>query len=431
MHDRFGRDDYFSQVCQPPMINIAVESLSIAELVRRLFIDQKVRAYCKYRLAASQRLESIDCAAERISMKYDMPERLRRQLDGTVKRSCLYCSNAVGSTEHVLPAAFGYFRNAPMLPDRLCSNCNNNRLGVLDEQLARCGVEGFFRKYYGVVGRKEHDSVNPFMRGSAGGKRIEARTFDPVAGREVSVEIGRGQATQLCAISFIEKESRKVLHDIPLNPKMTPEELRAAYDRCKITTPCDVALASHPHEREWIDPLIQQAWPNVTFSEGTLMSNVIERPVLKFQVTERYHRAFAKLGFHYFLSQFPHFTGREACFVDIRQFIAEDIDDSQDRAISFITERKIPLLNTIANGLTPPDGWRAHVIAAEIRPGGCVAHVQMFITCDWKSPIRTIVLARSEAFTSLEAAGHLFLYHSDEKHDGYAGEAKVLRVMPI
>jgi hypothetical protein len=55
----------------------------------------------------------------------------------------------------------------------------------------------------------------------------------------------------------------------------------------------------------------------------------------------------------------------------------------------------------------------------------------MFITCDWKSPIRTIVLARSEAFTSLEAAGHLFLYHSDEKQDGYAGEAKALPVMPI
>ena len=373
----------------------------------------------------------MDCAAERNSMKYDMPETLRRQFDGRVKLSCLYCANPVGSTEHVLPAAFGYFRNSPMLPDRLCSNCNNNRLGVLDEQLARCGVEGFFRKYYGIVGRKEHDSVNPFMRGSAGGKRIEARTFDRVAGREVSVEIGRGQATQLCAISFIEKESRKVLHDIPLNPKMTPEELRTAYDRCQITTPCDVALASHPHEREWIEPLIQQAWPNATFSEGTLMSNVIERPALKFQVTDRYHRAFAKLGFHYFLSQFSRFTGREGCFADIRQFIAEDIDDSQGRASSFITERKTPLLSTIANGLTPPDGWRAHVIAAEIRPGGCVAHVQMFITCDWKSPIRTIVLARSEAFTSLEAAGHLFLYHSDEKQDGYAGEAKALPVMPI
>jgi len=117
-------------------------------------------------------------------------------------------------------------------------------------------------------------------------------------------------------------------------------------------------------------------------------------PCAQFQVTERYHRAFAKLGFHYFLSQFSRFTGREEMFTNIRQFIAEEVDDSPGRVSSFITERRTPLLRTIANGLTPPDGWRAHVIAAEIRPGGCVAHVQMFITCDWMSPIRTIVLAR-------------------------------------
>jgi len=101
-------------------------------------------------------------------------------------------------------------------------------------------------------------------------------------------------------------------------------------------------------------------------------------------------------------------------FADIRQFIAEDIDDSQGRASSFSTERR-PTPQYNCERPNAPDGWRAHVIAAEIRPGGCVAHVQMFITCDWKSPIRTIVLARSEAFTSLEAAGHLFLYHSDER----------------
>ncbi len=161
------------------------------------------------------------------------------------------------------------------------------------------------------------------------------------------------------------------------------------------------------------------------------MSNVIERPVLKFQVTDRYHRAFAKLGFHYFLSQFSRFTGHEEMFADIRQFISEDVVDSQGRVSSFITERTTPLLSTIASGLTPPDGWRAHVVAAEVRPGGCVAHVQMFITSDWMSPIRTILLAKSGAFTSLEAAGHLFLYHSDDRQDGFAGVAKALPVMPI
>lgn len=324
-----------------------------------------------------------------------------------------------------MPAAFGYFKNSPMLPDRLCSDCNNKRLGLLDQQLARCGIEGFFRKHYGIIGRKEHDSVNPFMRGSAGGKRIEATTFDSSVGREVPLEMSGGQATQLCAMTIIEKTTGKSHHS-PLHPAMTAQQLRSAYDRCKITPPMDAAFAFYPHEREWIEPLVQQVWPTVKISTGTPLSNLIERPLLKFQVTGRYHRAFAKLGFHYFLSQFPRFTGREEMFANIRRFIAEDIDDSQDRVSSFITERKTPLLSAIANGLTPPDGWRAHVIASEIRRGVCVAHVQMFVTCDWKSPIRTIILAKSEELTPLEAAGHLFLYHTEDKQDGHAGEAKAL-----
>jgi hypothetical protein len=255
-------------------------------------------------------------------VKYDMPETLRRQLAGRAEISCLYCSNLPDTTEHVMPAAFGYFKNSPMLPDHLCSDC-------------------------------------------------------------------------------------------------------------KVSPPMDAAFAFHPHEREWVERLVQQVWPTVTISAGTLLSNVIERPLLKFQVTDRYHRAFAKLGFHYFLSQFSSFSGREEMFASIRQFIVEDSDNAESRVNSFITERTTPLLSPIAKGLTPPDDWRAHVIAAEVRPGACVAHVQMFITREWKSPIRTIVLAKSKAFTSHEAAGHLFLYHPVDKQDGYAGEAKALSIMPI
>jgi hypothetical protein len=302
---------------------------------------------------------------------------------------------------------------------------------MLDEQLARCGVEGFFRKYYGIVGRKEHDSVNPFMRGSAGGRRIDATTFDSSAGREVAIEIRNGQATQLCAMTLIEETSGKS-HHIPLHRAMTADQLRTAFDRCQVIAPFKSALAYYPHERAWIERLLHEVWPTVTFpEEGTLFSNIIERPLLKFQVTDRYHRAFAKMGFHYFLSQFPRFNGHEELFTSIRQFIVEDTDDSQSRANDFIVQRETPLLSPFAMGLTPPDGWRAHVLAAEIRPGVCVAHVQMFVTCDWNSPIRTIILAKSESFTTHEAAGHIFQYYVNGTEDGYSGEAKSLSVKII
>ena len=98
-------------------------------------------------------------------MKYDIPESLKWRLGIKEEPHCLYCSAAPDTTEHVLPAAFGSSKNAPILQDRLCPDCNNKRLGLLDQQLARCGMGGPFAQIYGILGRKDHDPVNPFVQG--------------------------------------------------------------------------------------------------------------------------------------------------------------------------------------------------------------------------------------------------------------------------
>ena len=67
-------------------------------------------------------------------------------------------------------------------------------------------------------------------------------------------------------------------------------------------------------------------WPEVTLSEGKLMSNIIERPVAKFVMGERYFRAIAKIGYHYFLTQFPTYSGQEEMFKPIREFVYHDTD---------------------------------------------------------------------------------------------------------
>src|SRR5580658_2337094 len=92
--------------------------------------------------------------------------------------TCLYCSQPALSLEHILPAAFGEFAGAPLLRNRICKDCNN-RLGLLDEQMSRCGPEAFIRRYYNVGGRSGHDQVNTFYRGSADGQRMEMKVFDP------------------------------------------------------------------------------------------------------------------------------------------------------------------------------------------------------------------------------------------------------------
>src|SRR5216684_1515326 len=132
---------------------------------------------------------------------------------------CLYCPSPANSMEHVLPAAFGEFAGAPNLENRVCDECNNKRLGVLDEQLARCGPEGFFRKWYGIQGRAHHDKVNPFYRGSAGGRRQEFSAFDPVWGVEVNLEVENGHARQLRELIFVESSGKT--HHLPIREDTT------------------------------------------------------------------------------------------------------------------------------------------------------------------------------------------------------------------
>ncbi|MEA2236715.1 MAG: hypothetical protein QOC81_1439 [Thermoanaerobaculia bacterium] len=67
--------------------------------------------------------------------------------------ACIYCAAKADSLEHPLIAALGEFEDAPLLPNRICENCNSKRLGILDEQYARCGPESFLRRYYGIRGR--------------------------------------------------------------------------------------------------------------------------------------------------------------------------------------------------------------------------------------------------------------------------------------
>src|ERR1700760_1594507 len=91
---------------------------------------------------------------------------------------CIYCGAIADSLEHPLPAALGEFKDAPLLDGRICKPCNNKRLGLLDEQLTRCGPEALLRRFYNVQGRTTHEGINVFERGSAKGHRIDLRAFD-------------------------------------------------------------------------------------------------------------------------------------------------------------------------------------------------------------------------------------------------------------
>ena len=333
---------------------------------------------------------------------------------------CIYCQQIADSLEHPLPAAFGEFENAPQLVDRICRKCNNERLGVLDEQLARCGPEAFIRRFYGVQGRGSHDPVNSFYRGSAKGQRLEMKVFDPKFGFEVLLECDNGVFRQLCQLVFIEQSGGKT-HHLPIREGIRPEQLRAAFNNLGVSPPYDMHVLYGPEELVWIEPLLKATSPAISFGPGTqASSNYPAGTAVKFSLTNRYFRAVAKIGFHYFLTQFPEFSGHEPAFADLRRFILDETA-GVDQANEFVGERPLPLIGEMLNG-SRPDGWVGHALCADISDGECRAHVQLFICEDFQPRIYTVRLGKNAAVQGFPAFGHGYLYYPDGRRGKFSGE---------
>jgi hypothetical protein len=341
---------------------------------------------------------------------------------------CLYCSEKPRSEEHPLPAALGEFINAPTLKHRICCQCNSKRIGLLDEQYVRCGPEGLLRKKFGIGGREHHDKVNPFYRGSAGGHRIEFLAWDDALQCEVNIELlGGNQGRQLCELILKEKSGQAPAHHIALRPGMTADELLRIVADLKITGELESRITFDPDTEQWAPELISKAWPASSMSKGVLGATMFQGGVAKFQVTSRFYRAIAKIGFHYFLTQFPKYTGHEAIFSDIRNFI---IDDSKElvaaRINRFIGVRPDPLALPMCDPRIRPTGWVGHLICAEVRDGACLAHYEPFISPEGRLRARTIFLGRDNTEGAYEIRAHLHKYFGQGKQGRFSGEALIV-----
>ena len=120
-------------------------------------------------------------------------------------------------------------------------------------------------------------------------------------------------------------------------------------------------------------------------------------------MTDRYYRAITKIGFHYFLTQFPEYTGRESIFRDFREFIGKD--GEIERANAFVKR---------ASNQLSPKRWREHILAAGTVPGGCCATVQMFVSKEWPAPDYDIQLARDSSLTDFRVAAHSYRYYGED-----------------
>lgn len=340
----------------------------------------------------------------------------------TAANECLYCLALPKSIEHPLPAAFGEFENAPLLHDRICRECNR-RLGQLDEQLARSGPEGFLRQFYGIKGRPpKGEPVNPFLRGSAGGRRLVMKSYDQNLGMDVLLAIEKGVPRQLPQIIFI-KDGQA--HHLPLNKTTTPDQLHDSYNKLGITQPEDVHFVCDKEEMAWVGPLLHATWPETTHDLKGETATTYNGATVDITLTNRYFRAVAKIAFHYFLTQFQQFTGHEPMFADIRAYILDE-PHKVDHANTFVGKRERPLLGEMLPPGTRPKGLLGHVVCAEIKDGVCLAHVQLFVSEDYPAPAYAVRLAGGAPLEH-RATGHLYSYYPDGPHGKYAGEAQDLR----
>lgn len=331
-------------------------------------------------------------------------------------RNCLYCDEVPKSEEHPLPAALGEFSGAPILVDRICKRCNERRIGLLDEQFVRCGPAAIFRKRFGIKGREHHDEVNPFYRGSAGGHRIKYVARDESFQCDVLMEITHGNQGRQLTQLILKGQSGPHQH-ISLTPTMTIDVLRQQIAALQLVAPLDARLICDPPTEQWAVELFRQLWPEAILPESTVGATGFLGGLVQFQITNRYFRAIAKIGFHYFLTQFPNYSGHEHMFDDIRDFISDDVKELLPTRINhFIGVHRSPVSPAST-------GFVGHLLCAEIQKSACLAHFEPFVTPGGRMQAFMVRIATDPTGEDSVLRSHMYLYYGQGKSGRYSGDA--------
>jgi hypothetical protein len=134
---------------------------------------------------------------------------------------------------------------------------------------------------------------------------------------------------------------------------------------------------------------------------------------MKASISDKYLRAIAKVGFHFFLKYFPHFTGLESELNDIKRYIYEG---KADRSIVRPVDE--PFLRDLQQRGARLNKW-AHLLSAESKETGIEARMQFFAGPE-VNPIVWSVVFTEKPSNHVQATGSTFVYF-DEPRDGYDG----------
>jgi len=284
----------------------------------------------------------------------------------------------LSANEHYLPRALGNFQGDERLVNRICNTCQQV-CSKLEDVFAHNSPEAFFREMIGRVGRKNHKGKNIFYEPTFGIPPLAILGKHPGHDFEILWELlpdpenpGNRRCTPVSQLVFISDDGKAVR--LPFRPgRWTAERIKAVLEKSGVKGDHIVAVGNSEDEDAEMKALTDALAPAGKEREVSPLVNGADiEGEMKAEISEKYVRAIAKVGFHYFLKYFPNFSGMEPEFDEIKTFIYRG---KASRQIVRIADE--PFLRDLQQRGTRLTKW-CHLLSAESRDRGIEARIQFF-----------------------------------------------------
>ena len=221
---------------------------------------------------------------------------------------------------------------------------------------------------------------------------------------------------------MIDKERGE--HQVRLFPGMSAEALCSRIEALG-ATPDRIHLRADEATTPKYLAILRELYPGWTFTEAGGSEAGVHQVKGRMEFTFRadyYHRAIAKIGFHYYLcNSHRGKRGDEPEFDDIRRFILEGGDHevffSRPSARFALPFGELPDGRAIL-----PSTW-AHMLAADETCGNAVAMVSLFMGPEHLAQTHHIYLGRFKSPLVVPDArhAHVYEYYAEPSQASYAG----------
>ncbi len=329
---------------------------------------------------------------------------------------CIYCGGKKLTDEHYLPEGLGRFLDFEVLSGRVCEVCQG-KCSQLEEQFLRSSPEAFFRRLVARVGKKHHKKVEMFYRRHAGTDPIQIVGTYPGEKYPILWEPNEGQRTIREMRQIIVADDKGEYYPIPVSDTArTAADLKPVLQMFEGKKVKVVAVFADPPDFERMRTLVTAINPKgkVSWKERTDESarvNVVGTATL----TDRYFRAIAKIGFHYFLKMSGRYTGHEDIFNPIKNFIIKGGDWRPH-----VQWHKGSLAANVDRQMRP--NTYLHLLVGEKLYTVIRAKMQFFVGPDIQPFIYEVRLAANpERIIADEQWAHAYVYFDKKDPQGFDG----------